>query len=264
MALDTRCFPEYEICCEAGDILLLHPHVAHSSTTNVRLGAGVRLALTKRAYWVSVPPLSSPVLWPMFWAAAEISARRPKSETELVKLAERAVRAEADAGVFVWDELQRDFKSEVTPATSSDLHDRLCFNSTVDGHADFGDLLLTSAEVIRCAVQAFRQRGLVCLGLARCGLGPAGGNHLGRALSEGSPHLRCLMLQGNLLTDAGLVALLAQAPMLRLLRMLSLACNDLTSVAAEALAEGRFRWLAWHPQASCSDWAGPGLIAKMC
>lgn len=45
------------------------------------------------------------------------------------------------------------------------------------------------------------------------------------------------MLQGNLLTDAGLVALLAQAPMLRLLQMLSLACNDLTSVAAEALAE---------------------------
>ena len=26
-----------------------------------------------------VPPLSSPVLWPMFWAAAEISARRGRS-----------------------------------------------------------------------------------------------------------------------------------------------------------------------------------------
>eukprot|EP00439_Symbiodinium_sp_Y106_P031949 s2838_g3.t2 len=236
-ALDTLRFPEYEICCEAGDILLLHPHLAHSSTTNVRLGAGVRLALTKRAYWVSVPPLSSPVLWPMLWAAAGTGARRPREETELVKLAERAVHAEADARVFVWDELQRDFPSEVTTATSRVLNDRLFRNSTVDGHADFGDLLLTSAEVIRCAIQAVRQRGLVCLGLARCGLGPAGGNHLGRALSECSLQLRCLMLQGNLLADAGLVALLAQAPMLRSLQTLSLACNDLTSVAAEALAE---------------------------
>ena len=31
--------------------MLLHPHLAHSSTTNVRFGRDVRLALTKRAYW---------------------------------------------------------------------------------------------------------------------------------------------------------------------------------------------------------------------
>ena len=37
----------------AGDVLLLHPHLAHSSTTNVRFGRDVRLALTKRAYWTT-------------------------------------------------------------------------------------------------------------------------------------------------------------------------------------------------------------------
>lgn len=37
----------------AGDVLLLHPHLAHSSTTNVRFGRDVRAALTKRAYWIT-------------------------------------------------------------------------------------------------------------------------------------------------------------------------------------------------------------------
>lgn len=37
----------------AGDVLLLHPHLAHSSTTNVRFGRDVRVALTKRAYWIT-------------------------------------------------------------------------------------------------------------------------------------------------------------------------------------------------------------------
>ena len=35
-----------------------------------------------------------------------------------MKLAERAVHAEADARVFVWDELQRDFPSEARRAES--------------------------------------------------------------------------------------------------------------------------------------------------
>lgn len=32
---------------------MLHPHLAHSSTTNVRFGRDVRVALTKRAYWIT-------------------------------------------------------------------------------------------------------------------------------------------------------------------------------------------------------------------
>ncbi|CAJ1445636.1 unnamed protein product [Effrenium voratum] len=241
-ALDVERYPELEIYCEAGDVLLLHPHVAHSSTTNVRCGAPVRLALTKRAYWVAGPAPSvetlAPVELAMSWAA--LSPERPPLG-RLLSLAEAALAEAADGRVLRWRAL-RAMDFEVPFATKEDVDALL-----QDDECDLGGRLLSPQLLASTLTRLARPGRLQRLGLARCGLGPAGACALGKALRDAVPAPRELLLQGNCLGDGGVVGLLAAAGRsLGAVEVLSLSGNGLSAVAAEALAAAAAPGLGAH------------------
>eukprot|EP00913_Durusdinium_trenchii_P030679 g28733.t1 len=142
-AIDVQQHPEYEIYCNAGDVLLLHPHLAHSSTTNVRFGSDVRLALTKRAYWVTGPSSSlggfsgvAPVELPLSWAVASTRTELPC----LVRRAQELLAERADASVLPWLELQ-ELTFEARVATAQEVDARLEV-SISESDLDLGGLLL--------------------------------------------------------------------------------------------------------------------------
>lgn len=244
-ALDVEQHPEYEIYCNAGDVLLLHPHLAHSSTTNVRFGRDVRLALTKRAYWTTGPATTSdslmPVEFPLSWAAT----KRTRRELDIiVESARQAVTHIGDSSVIPWQTLKEEL-IEAPVATVEDVDARLAecaaFSSGSESGCsiDLGCLLLTT-ETLQHVVKVAASTDIskeCCLGLARCGLGPAGSSALGRLL-QAPLRLTRLLLQGHAMGDGGVVALLAlAAETLRTVETLSLSSNELTEISLEALVD---------------------------
>ncbi|CAK9026212.1 unnamed protein product [Durusdinium trenchii] len=268
-AIDVQQHPEYEIYCNAGDVLLLHPHLAHSSTTNVRFGSDVRLALTKRAYWVTGPSSSlggfsgvAPVELPLSWAVASTRTELPC----LVRRAQELLAERADASVLPWLELQ-ELTFEARVATAQEVDARLEV-SISESDLDLGGLLLmpqTLAQLWKVAAgRATRGVGALSLGFARCGLGPAGSVELERCLAKTPLPLRALFLQGNAMGDGGVVGLLAlAADSLRALETLSLSSNELSETSVEALADalgvGSLRWLKLNQNRHLGQSGATGL-----
>eukprot|EP00435_Cladocopium_sp_Y103_P026456 s1982_g6.t1 len=246
-ALDVEQHPEYEIYCNAGDVLLLHPHLAHSSTTNVRFGRDVRLALTKRAYWTTGPATRAgslmPVEFPLSWAAT----KRTRQELDtIVENARRAVMHIGDSSVIPWQTLKEELILEAPVATIQDVDARLAECAALSSgsesgcNIDVGCLLLTTEtlqHIVKVVAKTDDMSKECCLGLARCGLGPAGSSALGRLL-QAPLTLKRLLLQGNAMGDGGVVALLAlAAETLRAVETLSLSSNELTEISLEALVD---------------------------
>eukprot|EP00434_Breviolum_minutum_P024010 symbB.v1.2.021187.t1/scaffold1779.1/size154953/15 len=228
-AVDVERHPEYEIYCNAGDVLLLHPHLAHSSTTNVRFGRDVRVALTKRAYWITGP--------------AETASLPVEQELDfLVETARNVVASLADPWVIPWLTLKEQLILEASMVTLEEVDARLVECAAVaNGFVDLGGLLLTP-QTLEYVVKHLRkdmQAQDCSLGLARCGLGPVGSSMLGRLLQP-SLALKQLLLQGNSLGDGGVVALLAPAAgtlrRMEILRCLKLNENNIGAAGADALA----------------------------
>lgn len=142
-------------------MLLLHPHLAHSSTTNVRSGCDVRLALTKRAYWISAPsPALSCVELPP-WAVRQ-GCQPPVAAARDALL--------PDQRLLPWP-LLRQQVFEVPLATVPDVLARL---QGAQADVDLGGLVLGS-DSLQQALEALAGRTGLVLGLGRCGLGPATG-----------------------------------------------------------------------------------------
>ena len=107
-------FPESEICSAAGDVLLLHPYLAHSSTSNVHSGseARVSLALTKRAYWITdaswnaglpIAPVELPLAWALTNRKCHAGDERLVMELQkLTKSAVASLRSREDHCISHW------------------------------------------------------------------------------------------------------------------------------------------------------------------
>ncbi|CAK9024218.1 unnamed protein product [Durusdinium trenchii] len=250
-AIDVQQHPEYEIYCNAGDVLLLHPHLAHSSTTNVRFGSDVRLALTKRAYWVTGPSSSlggfsgvAPVELPLSWAVASTRTELPC----LVRRAQELLAERADASVLPWLELQ-ELTFEARVATAQEVDARLEV-SISESDLDLGGLLLMP--------QTLAQLWKVAAGRATRGVGAGDQVSVERDLNFSFESRLCTMwfgpstLEGKRVAPDfiehvvkamlwvmavlwGLLALAADS--LRALETLSLSSNELSETSVEALAD---------------------------